>query len=356
MKLIDPESILLVALNCGLPPHAESLTCDDLRGPRSLFGESSRMPKPIGNWSPIFDCSFVSSARSEAYENSIMLWAGPSEGAVVSRAKQIADNKSDTGLDMPADTYLAGKSTTSFALAWDLLEDGLLPEWGSVICSCQSEGRGQLRRHWHSPRGNLYVTFRLPHDILLQGDAASLITGYLLLSGFKALGYPLSLKWPNDLLLYEQSKVGGILVEEKNGVLLAGLGVNLSEAPSAMFLREHGVGKAAVLLPEHSSELCSEIAGLASDEPLAPFVLWRRLVSEVILAYSRAVQGRGLPEVLDAMDSVLAWKEREVILMEGDEAMLQGHFLGLGPGGGLLLRLGHGERREFFSGSLSLVK
>jgi len=92
-----------------------------------------------------------------------------------------------------------------------------------------------------------------------------------------------------------------------------------------------------------------------SDEPLAPFPLWRLLVSQVILEYSRSVAGNALSDLLGRMDEVLAWKDREVILKEGDGTALSGRFLGLGPGGGLLLRTGHDERRELFSGSLSLA-
>ena len=259
---------------------------------------------------------------------------------------------------MPASTFIAGKSTSSFALAWDLFEDGILTEWGGVICACQSEGRGQLRRHWHSPRGNLYVTFLLPQEPLLTGDAAALVTGYILLTALRALGFPLSLKWPNDLLLNESDKVGGILLEERNGVLMAGLGINLAEAPTPAELRELGASRAAVLLPEHAVPPFHGTGQLHKDEdqePVAPFVLWRRLVSEAILTYIRSVQGRSLPELLDEINGVLAWKNRTVLLLEGSEPALCGSFLGLGPGGGLLLQLPHGERREVFSGSLSLA-
>ena len=78
-------------------------------------------------------------------------------------------------------------------------------------------------------------------------------------------------------------------------------------------------------------------------------------MSEAVLAYIRHVQGRSLQELLAAMDGVLAWKGRNVELVDGGEAALRGRFLGLGPGGGLLLELPHGERREVFSGSLCLV-
>lgn len=347
-----------MALNCGLAPHAEALVCDDLRGPRSIFGESSRLPRPTGNWRPGPPCKLGVSVRTACYEGSVVLWENDDLVSTPDRAERIASGAFPAGLDVPVSTFIAGQTTSSFALAWDLLEDGALAEWGAVICACQSEGRGQLRRHWHSPRGNLHVTFRLPQDTLLTGDAASLVTGYILLSALRSLGFPLSLKWPNDLLLNETDKIGGILLEEKNGVLLAGVGINLAEAPPAAQLREHGATRAAVLLPEHAFPQFQGADAPGRDavqEPMAPFILWRRLVSEAILAYIRGVRGRSMPEMLADINNVLAWKDRTVVHTEGNAAKTLGCFLGLGPAGGLLLRLPHGEYREVFSGSLSPV-
>lgn len=353
-----PGKVALVALNCGLPPHAEPLLCDDIRGPRSVFGESAKVPRPIKNWQPSLWCHRDASVRFPLYENSFVLWENRGLASMAARAERIAGDESYNALDVPASTFIAGKSASSFVLAWDLLRDGALPDWGGVLCSCQTAGRGQLGRHWHSPRGNLYVSFRLPQDPLLSGDVASLITGYIILTAFRALGFPLSLKWPNDLLLDEKVKVGGILLEERQGVLMAGLGVNLAEAPTDTKLREQAATQAGVLLPEHGAlsfwKTDSENAD-AVEEPLAPFALWRKLVSEAVLAYIRDIQGRTVPELLTAIDGVLAWKHRDVILAESGEAVLKGCFLGLGPGGGLLLRLPHGEHREVFSGSLAPV-
>jgi BirA family biotin operon repressor/biotin-[acetyl-CoA-carboxylase] ligase len=321
----------------------------------------------VGDWPGAKSPSRSGIPRLAADGGSVILWRDEAENSPLTLAGAIAEaaleregqgeSSSLSPLAVPAPTFIAGRSTSTFALAWALMENGLLPEWGAVLSSCQTEGRGQMRRHWHSPRGNLHVTFRLPADSLLKGDAASLITGYILVAAFRSLGFPLSLKWPNDLLLDERAKAGGILLEEKNGILLAGMGVNLVEAPSAAMLREGGATPAAVLLPDASHAAAPWIARLVlAEEPLAPFLLWRQLVSKAILSYSRAVKGRRLPELLSSLDPVLAWKGREVVLYEGTERSLSGRFLGLGPGGGLCLRLEHGETREVFSGSLALAE
>lgn len=350
---------MLVALTEGLRPHAETLDCDDARGPRSLFGESVSMPRPVGNWTDCCRCLLKDAPRLAAYDGCSVLWRGEEgDASVHERARGIVSKTGAAGLserpddeglsgcalDVPVRTYLAGRSSSSFALAWKLCEDGLLPEWGGVICSCQTEGRGRLRRPWHSPRGNLHVTFRLPDDPLLRGDAASVVTGFILVRALRNLGFPLSLKWPNDLLLNGRAKVGGILLEEKDGVMLAGLGLNLYEAPDANGLRENTAVPAAVLLPQ-----TDEAAG-RTDEPLAPFPLWRLLLCNSILEYGNSVAGREPGMVLEDASACLAWRQEPIRLTDAGE--VPAVCLGLGPGGGILLRLENGEEREFFSGSL----
>jgi BirA family biotin operon repressor/biotin-[acetyl-CoA-carboxylase] ligase len=348
------DTAMLIALRHGMPPHAEALTCEDLRGPRSLFGVSAVFPKILDD-------------APAACDSGVILWRDTEEQSPTRLAGAIAETagaedeqreqSSVPPLAVPAYTCVTGRSTSTFAVAWALAEENLLPEWGAVLSSCQTEGRGQMRRFWHSPRGNLHVTFRLPGDALLTGDAASVVTGYILVMAFRALGFPLLLKWPNDLLLEEGGKAGGILLEEKKGVLLAGLGVNLVEVPSVSLLREGGTVAGALLAPRALPPVLPGVArSVPGKEAPAPFALWRRLVSEAILAYSRAVEGRSLSDLFSSLDSVLAWKGREVIVREGAKAALSGRVLGFGPGGGLRLRLEQGEIRHVFSGSLALAE
>ena len=353
---------MLAVLIDGLPPCAEPLDCDDMRGPLSFFGESAIMPRPVATLSAC--CALVKSSSFllAKYGETPSLWHTQTCASLPDSARDICaaglqhrlpvqeeSERRSLKLNLPVRTYLAGRSLSSFSVAWALHEDGMLPEWAGVICSCQSEGRGRLRRPWHSPRGNLYVSFRLPDDPLFQGDMASLFTGLLIARAFRAMGFALSLKWPNDLLLDEKIKVGGILLEERGGVLLAGLGVNLAEAPTADFLRKEAAVPAGLLLPHGEC-----VPGGGGDyEYLSPFPLWRRLVSEAILGYEQGIVGKDAGALLAELGGLLAWKQRCVTLREEGEAPVTGVFLGLGPSGGALLRLGSGER-EFFSGSLSL--
>lgn len=368
--MVSIDKTQLIALAHGWHPHAEAIDCEDMRGPRSFFGESFPLPRPLRSREEQ-DMRAVGQADcgAQAPSGCLVLWESAEiRGPVATAGRILASIEGSDpavalqrpdGLDVPASSYIAGRCPSSFDVAWRLLEAGLLPEWGAALCSCQTAGRGQMRRPWHSPRGNLYVSFRLPRDPNLQGEAAALIVGGLLAGAFRRLGFPLSLKWPNDLLLNEKDKVGGLLLEARNGETLAGLGVNLAECPPAAALRADRAAPAAVLLPGHARAASpgadKESSGGEGEEPLAPFALWRHLVSAAILEYSHSVAGQSLAKALAGCDRLLAWKGRAVVLAEADGSSISGICLGLGKNGGLLLRRADGDLREHFSGSLSLA-
>ena len=321
---------LLVALKNGLGSVAEPIGCEDFRGPRSLFGEETRLPRPVCTWgAPVDACERLR------------------ERICRSRAVVLFDSSLDPNpspeLSVPADTFLAGKCISAFDVAWELLAVDLLPEWGAVLASTQYSGRGQMRKVWHSPRGNLHVVFRLPNAVTALGSAASVVVGYLLAQAFRQGKYDVTLKWPNDLLDASGRKVGGILLEERGGVLLAGLGVNLQEAPKADILRKEGAPPAGVLFAEDGGEEYS---------PPAPFALWRTLVYGALEAYEKDVQGKSALEAVARAADLLAWKDRLVRVEDGGQC-LEGVCLGLTPAGGLLLRV-NGAQREILSGSLFL--
>ena len=112
-----------------------------------------------------------------------------------------------------------------------LARRGLLAPWQSVLVSSQRQGRGQLRRNWVSPAGNIYAALRLPMQEPFASSAASTVTGAMLAAALGKLGFEVRLKWPNDLAVLDgdtPAKVAGILLEERAGVLLAGIGINVA--------------------------------------------------------------------------------------------------------------------------------
>ncbi len=110
----------------------------------------------------------------------------------------------------------------------------------AVIASSQSDGRGRSGARWNNADRALAVSLawaavdedRRPFS-LMAGVAA-----------VRALQGGAVLKWPNDVLK-EERKVGGILVERSESVVVAGLGLNLfwaepPEATGAVFDQDPG--------------------------------------------------------------------------------------------------------------------
>ncbi len=243
---------------------------------------------------------------------------------------------------VPAPVYLCDEVSSTFSVAHTLAQKGVLPAWGAVLAASQTAGRGQFRRHWQSPRGNLYVTFRLPDTPFFQSDAAALVVGVLLAAAFSRLGCPVRLKWPNDLLNPQAGKAAGILVENRDGVMLAGVGVNLRILPEAEQLRRERATPAGLLLTGDKTPILQ-----------APFSLWQALVNEMIFAYSQSFAQSTAKMLPELADPFLAWKGEAVTVTDTDGATLSGRLSGVSPNGGLLLQAFDGKTHEIFSGSLA---
>ncbi|MBD5417581.1 MAG: biotin--[acetyl-CoA-carboxylase] ligase [Desulfovibrio sp.] len=222
--------------------------------------------------------------------------------------------------------------------AFELAAGGRLHIWDSVLAASQTSGRGQLRRHWASPPGNIYATLRLPLSPPFDGGAAAAAMGLLAAEALAALGWQVRIKWPNDLVLISGDtprKVAGILLEERGGVLLAGIGVNVVSHPPAEALRAEAALEATSLAE-------SGKGGAPAPE------LWARLVSRMLSAYNNARifarTWRGRAEAL------LLWRGRSVTVTDG-KTVLQGRLAGLWPSGALRLETEQGAM-ECTGGSL----
>ncbi len=93
-----------------------------------------------------------------------------------------------------------------------------------VIADHQQEGRGRRGREWISAPGGVAVSVACePRWEPERWGLLSLMAGW---EAAVALGDHVMLKWPNDLLVGED-KVGGVLVEARGKVVVAGCGLNL---------------------------------------------------------------------------------------------------------------------------------
>ncbi|WP_294446726.1 hypothetical protein [uncultured Mailhella sp.] len=209
---------------------------------------------------------------------------------------------------LPGPVYLTGAATSSLDAARLLVEADLFPEWASVLCLSQSAGRGQMRRAWSSPAGNLYTALRLPMKPPFDSEAAAPACGALMAEALSREGCPVMLKWPNDLLQAAPTfrpgimpgredcrKVGGMLMEERRGALIAGTGFNITSCPPSSTLRDNYAFSAGVLCRANGGELASSLPKIRNGEEIGKknkdivtiFTLWTHLASSIFSCYSQ---------------------------------------------------------------------
>ena len=122
-----------------------------------------------------------------------------------------------------------------------------------VHAHSQSKGRGRHGRPWVSQPGNLFFSILLRPDCQVQSlGELSLLVGLSIVQVFDYI--PLSLKWPNDVLLRGEKCAGVLLESELNSdsavkYVALGVGLNIVSAPDEI----------GVALADYSNEaLCCE--------------------------------------------------------------------------------------------------
>ncbi|VFQ47512.1 biotin--[acetyl-CoA-carboxylase] ligase [Desulfoluna butyratoxydans] len=218
--------------------------------------------------------------------------------------------------------FVTGPCASSMQLAWCFHLKNLLPEWGSVLAASQWAGKGQLGRQWHSPTGNIYGTIRLPSSALLEVDCLPLLVGYALVTALGSIGVQAKLKWPNDLVMGNK-KVGGILIEEKGGVRMVGVGINLTSNPPEERLRSDNALAAA----------CLKDFG---HKGLSPLSLWQHLVTTTRDSL-RTFTSSDLPELMAKILPHLAFAGDMVRVEDYANPPYEAKILGLSSNGGLKL-------------------
>ena len=97
-----------------------------------------------------------------------------------------------------------------------------------VIAEHQSAGRGRLGRAWVEPDRALFSSLGFATAWPAHAwSRISLVAGLAVRDAIEErCGITVGLRWPNDLVT-EDGKVGGLLVESGNGVVVVGCGVNM---------------------------------------------------------------------------------------------------------------------------------
>ncbi|OIQ48925.1 Bifunctional ligase/repressor BirA [Pseudodesulfovibrio hydrargyri] len=237
---------------------------------------------------------------------------------------------------------VARSCTSTMELAARLVADGRLGPWGAVVCARQTRGRGQLRRPWASLAGNLHASIVLPPApatgtwAKALSDLLPLVVGHVFSEVLSGLGAELRIKWPNDIL-QDGRKVGGMLIEERNGTSIVGVGLNLADCPDDSQMREdRSVPAAKIRLPFFSS---------------GPAALIDQLVNHGESVYAVMLDEIPPPRFISMFESKLAWFGRTILVKEGDDSSYEALLAGLSLDGGLVLRRDGGES-VLYSGSI----
>lgn len=234
-------------------------------------------------------------------------------------------------------------ATSTNDLAARLAERGG-PDGAIILADQQTSGRGRSGHTWFSPPGaGLYVS------VIVRGDTAgpegdwprwlTLATGVAMAEGLHAAsGLPVSIKWPNDLVMAPSGavrgsrKLGGILAEARADAgrltyVVVGFGVNVQRS---------------AFPPEISARATSleDELGRAVDRGAVLTALLRRFATWL----DRLRAGR-TSEVVTRWCALAVGATGTSVEWFGDGGPRRGVTAGVDPEGALLVRAGGATER-----------
>ena len=228
------------------------------------------------------DCSYVLMYLDKMYHS----FKEPGRLGVIERVSEMISEKesyeeivtgsiyNETTIADQIHTKWAGK-TVHFARETDstnlwikrLAKEGA-PEGTLALAEFQSAGRGRLGRSWEVPEGTSVMMSILlrPKFEPQYAPTLTLVMGMAVAKAVKKLGFDVSIKWPNDVVV-SHKKICGILTEMgvRDGkidyaVIGVGINVNIKEFPEEM------ADKATSLYLESGKEFDrSQIPGLVME-------------------------------------------------------------------------------------------
>ena len=210
------------------------------------------------------------------------------------------------------------------------------PEGTLVWALRQEHGRGRLGRSWISPEGGAYASLVLrPRRSAVDAPQIALVAGLSVAEAIRdAARLSPSIRWPNDLLLGGK-KLSGILAESKGGVVIVGVGMNVST-------------DIAILPPEATSLAASGAACCRLEDLLGGFC---RRMSHWYAAWQR----EGFAPIRTALRPWMGLFGHPVQIDVG-RTRFQGTASDLDEAGRLLVRLDSGLLRAFEAGEVTLLR
>lgn len=224
--------------------------------------------------------------------------------------------------------------STSADLAARLAAGEYLPEGTWLLADRQTAGRGRLGRSWIDGAGNFMgstvVQLRAGDP---SPDTLSLVAGLALHAVIAPRVKNAMLKWPNDLLV-DGAKLAGILLERVGDVVIAGIGLNLAQAPD---------------LAERTT-VALEALGVIWDRDSFAVDLARQFAEDL-----DRWRSYGLGPIVSRWETAGHPPGTALNVDEPDGSRLEGLFAGLTEAGALRLRLADGSARVIHAGEVRIA-
>ncbi|MGL4740346.1 MAG: biotin--[acetyl-CoA-carboxylase] ligase [Sarcina sp.] len=176
-----------------------------------------------------------------------------------------------------------------------------------ILANEQTAGKGKSDRKWFSPSGGIYLSY-----LLKQTPTATsiipLITSLAVIRALKTHNLLAKIKWPNDII-YEEKKLGGILVESKiNSInyeyIVIGIGLNLnSEIPSKdienkfISLKNSNLKKEILI-----ADIINQIDLLLSENVSLPYILAEYKKNCILIGQNVLLYNENTEKKVDVID------------------------------------------------------
>ena len=215
------------------------------------------------------------------------------------------------------------------------------------VAELQNAGRGRRGRTWLAPFAS-GICMSLGWQFAEAPptfSALSLAVGVAAVKAFRRLGIQgVGLKWPNDLI-WQQRKLGGILIEMRGesagpALVVIGIGINM-QMPAQVRL----------MLAEQQAVLISDVHEIMRDRTPTRNVLIGALVDEIATMLMTFTQ-RGFEPFVEQWRQLDTLADAHVKIISGTETTY-GTARGVEVDGTLLVDV-DGQLRRFISGEVSL--
>jgi len=238
----------------------------------------------------------------------------------------------------------ASPSTNTRLIEAARTEPDAWPHLSAIVADHQTAGRGRAGRAWVTPRGAaLTASFLLRPDHVDRADYgwAPLVAGVATVRALRRAGVGAWLKWPNDVVVEAGArdipgwgrwrKAVGILCETVDDAVVAGIGINVSQAP-------------AELPVPHAASLAT-LGATALDRP----ALLGALAAELRDAVATWQAGGDVRGQVEKVTATLGW---DVAVDVPDGPPVAGRAVGLTDGGALVVRSASGDERIVHAGDV----